>query len=88
MISLLRIDKLQTVSISGPFSSNKLQLSVDSAFAPIKSIPRSECTFHRNPIDTYDLFIFWIKIIYKNWLYIKWVNYYCFSDENQENEVF
>lgn len=46
------IDKLQTVSISGPFSSNKLQLSVDSAFAPIKSIPRSECTFHRNPIDT------------------------------------
>lgn len=57
MISLLRIDKLQTVSISGPFSSNKLQLSVDSAFAPIESIPRSECTLPQNSIDTYDLFV-------------------------------
>lgn len=43
-ILLFRIDQSVTFNLSGPFSGNKLQLSEDSAFAPIKSIPRCQST--------------------------------------------
>lgn len=39
-----RIDHSSAANFGGPFSSNKLQLSEDSAFAPIKTMSRCQST--------------------------------------------
>lgn len=65
LIICFRIDQLQTFHISGPFSGNKLQLSEDSAFAPIKSMARSQST---PPQSTIDMWVdsFWMAGTSKN----------------------